>query len=284
MGHPTMHSTRNDTLWRSAGHALLMTGSCLLPLVAAAQQTDAGMRVTVESEGWDLAGDLLLPAGAAPAPAVLMLNAAASDRTPYAPLARLLADRGIASLRLDLRGHGESVNLGRFVPGEHERDPLIWDAETDVIAALEFLRAHPRIDGTRLGVVGASYSGEEMAEAGRLHGHARAYVALSPGSFSDDSVAAIDTSGAAWLLVVSRDERYLTEVTAAVRAGSRTAEVLILPGTQHGTRILPERPDVAERVAVWLAGQLAAPGQPALAQAPRHHAITPSSIRLSTTR
>jgi dienelactone hydrolase len=258
MGHPTMNTTRNDRHWRSTGHGLLVTVLCLLPLSAAGQQADTGTRVTVESDGWALVGDLVLPAGTAPVPAVLMLNAAASDRTPYAPLAGQLADRDIASLRLDLRGHGESVNLGRFVPGEHERDPLIWDAEADVVAALAFLRSLPRIDGARLGVVGASYSGEEMAEAGRLRGYARAYVALSPGSFSDESVAAIDASGASWLLVVSRDERYLTEVTAAVRAGSRTAEVLILPGTQHGTRILPERPDVAERVAVWLAGQLAA--------------------------
>jgi dienelactone hydrolase len=142
------------------------------------------------------------------------------------------------------------------VPGAEERSPLIWDSEVDVTAALEHLRADPRVDGARLAVVGASYSGEEMAEAGRLHGYARAYVALSPGSFSDESVERIDASGVAWLFVVSRDEPHLREITAAVRAESRTVELVVLPGTEHGARLLAAHPDLAERIAVWLAARL----------------------------
>lgn len=122
-------------------------------------------RVVVESEGWELVGDLVLPPGSAAVPAVLLLNQADGDRTPYEGLAGALAVRGIGSLRLDLRGHGESTNLGAFTPGEHRRDPLIWDAEVDVAAAHDFLRSHERVVPDLIGVVGASYSGEEAAEA-----------------------------------------------------------------------------------------------------------------------
>ncbi|MEZ4588720.1 MAG: CocE/NonD family hydrolase [Gemmatimonadales bacterium] len=228
----------------------------LAPVAAAWAQSAVERRVVVEEQGWELIGDLSLPAESGKRPAVLMLNAANRDRTEYVALARELARRGVASLRLDLRGHGESVNRGRFVPGEVPRSPLIWDSEADVLAALRFLRAQPGIDGSRIGVVGASYSGEEMAEAGRIGGYARAYVALSPGSFSDESVDGIDPSGAAWLFVASRDERYLQEITAAVRGRSRTVELLVLPGVEHGTRLLGSTPGLPERLAVWLATAL----------------------------
>lgn len=213
-------------------------------------------RVVVNSQGWKLVGDLHLPDSREAVPAVLMLNKAAGDRTSYRDLARHLSDRGVASLRLDLRGHGDSTNLGRFVPGERERDPMIWDAEQDVIAAHEYLRTHARIDRDRIGVVGASYSAEEMAEAGRLRGYAQAYVALSPGSFSEASILGIDSSGVPWLFSASRDEQFLREITAAVQARSRTAELALVPGTRHGTDILTEHPDLAERIAVWLARRL----------------------------
>ena len=84
------------------------------------------VRVVVPNDGWELVGDLRLPASQQAAPAVLMLNKAADDRTVYEALAVHLANKGVASLRLDLRGHGESINLGRFVPYERSPDPLIW--------------------------------------------------------------------------------------------------------------------------------------------------------------
>jgi len=229
-------------------------------VAAAGQQTEpARSIVQVHSDGWRLVGDLLLPVSDHPVAAVLMLNQAAGDREVYAGLAQELARRGVASLRLDLRGHGESTNLGRFEPGRRDRDPMIWDAEADVIAARRFLREHSRVDGARIAVVGASYSGEEMAEAGRLIGHARAYVALSPGSFSDRSIEDIDASGVPWLFVASRHERFLQEITASVGQRSQTVETLLLPDTLHATDILQAHPSTAERIAVWLQGALRRP-------------------------
>jgi dienelactone hydrolase len=238
---------------------IAVIGAVLTPAAArVVGQTEE--RVVVESDGWRLVGDLRTPDAEGPVPAVLMLNKAAGDRTVYMELAEHLARRGIASLRLDLRGHGESVDQGRFVPGEVPRSPLIWDAERDVLAALAYLRGHPGIDEDRLGVVGGSYSGEEMAEAGRIGEYARAYVALSPGSFSEASIDGIDDSGVPWLFVVSRNERHLGEITAAVRARSRSVELLVLPGTGHATRLLADHDDLAERLAVWLRHRLGPDG------------------------
>lgn len=219
------------------------------PQASAVQET----RVVLESDGWRLVGDLRIPAGEGRFPAVTLLNKAAGDRTAYEELARLLAERGIASLRLDLRGHGESTNLGRFTPGDSE---MLVGSERDVATAHEYLRSHSRIDADRLGVVGGSYSGEMMAVAGREHRYAQAYVALSPGSFSEESLAAIDPSGIPWLFVKSENERYLRGFETEVRELSESAEILILPGSAHATDLLAEHDELAGRIASWLADRL----------------------------
>jgi dienelactone hydrolase len=185
-----------------------------------------------------------------------MLNQANGTRTAYADLAEHLADRGLASLRLDLRGHGESTNLGAFVPGASSRDPLIWDAESDVAAAHRYVRSHSQLAGLRVGLVGASYSGEEMTESGRTHGYGDAYVLLSPGSLSDESIGSMDSSGVPWLFIATREDPFLRDISSAIQAEAGTVEVNIVPGAGHGTEMLPAQPGMAERIAVWLAHRL----------------------------
>ena len=206
----------------------------------------------MDSGDWELVGDLLTPNSEGPYPGVLLLHGAAGERAVYRELASRLAGRGIASLRLDLRGHGESTNLGRFVPGERQRDPLIWDAEM----VHSYLADRAEFDSNRIAIVGASYSGEEMAEAGRKFRYANAYVILSPGSFSDESIRTMDSSGVPWLFVASEHDRFLQEITASVVERSDSVEVVIVPGTSHATNILETSPDMAERIAVWLCQRL----------------------------
>lgn len=233
-------------------------GALLLLMFTSALATEE-TRVVLESDGWQLVGDLRLPDADHPIPAVLLLNKAAGDRGVYTGMASELAERGIGSLRLDLRGHGESTNLDRFVPGETDsvaRENMIWGADADVVRACQMLQEHPAIDGNRIGVVGASYSGEEAVEAGRSWDFARAYVLLSPGSLSDESIALMDSVSTSWLFVACRQERYLQEITALVESRTRNVELLLLPGQEHATRLLDAHPDLAERIAIWLAWKL----------------------------
>ncbi len=95
-----------------------------------------------------------------------------------------------------------------------------------------------------------------MAEAGRVEGYAQGYVTLSPGSFSEESIEGIDASGVPWLFITSKNERYLQEITAMLQAQSQTVEIVIVPGARHATDILEAHPDMAERIAVWLAQRL----------------------------
>ncbi|MCP4460154.1 MAG: hypothetical protein GY816_19335 [Cytophagales bacterium] len=224
--------------------------------ISYAQTSHVEIQVTVTNDGWELIGDLVLPNSEGSFPAVLLLNKAAGNREVYKNLTSHLAQRGIASLRLDLRGHGESINLGKFKPGEIHPDPIIWDAEKDVIAAIQFLKSHALIDSTSLAIVGSSYSGEEMAEAGRLNGYVQAYAALSPGSFGDESIMRIDSSKIPWLFIVSKNDQYLKEITKSVQENSQEVELIIVPGSKHASDILKDNIGIAERIAVWLAEKL----------------------------
>jgi len=210
-------------------------------------------RVMITSDGWQLASDFVQPRETSPrVPTVLMLNKANGDRRVYATLARELARRGIASLRLDLRGEGESTNLGSFVPGVP--NAAIEHAERDVAAAFEWLRGQGVVDSTRMGVVGASYSGELMAMAARgvARARARAYVALSPGSLSIETIDGIDPTGTPWWILRSRNERFVRDVVDSTRARSRSARVSEVGGNAHASDMLVSHPELAVQVADWL--------------------------------
>lgn len=90
-----------------------------------------------------------------PAPAVVLLHGTASHKNEvgnlYQRLAQRLASAGIASLRIDFAGSGDS-------PVDHRRYNLS-SAVRDATLALEYLATHPGIAPDRLGVVGFSQGG-----------------------------------------------------------------------------------------------------------------------------
>jgi dienelactone hydrolase len=223
------------------------------PVVLGKATAEGEKRVVIDSNGWRIVGDLLMPKSKRPVPAVILLNKAAGDRGAYERLARHLAESGIASLRVDLRGHGESINKGKFVPGSQDALSLIGGSDEDVTAAFRYLKTVAGIDTQKIGFVGASYSGEEMAVSARKYGYGKAYVALSPGSFSEESMDLIDRSGVPWLFVKSTEERArsLKDFSLLLRQKSRTAQIMEVVGTEHATDILSAHLELAEMIAIW---------------------------------
>ena len=135
----------------------------------------------------------------------------------------------------------------------------ILASQPDVAAALAWLRARPEADPKRIGMLGASYSGEDMAVVARKDIPAAAYVALSPGSFSDESAAAIDRSGRPWFFIASKDERFAGKVVAAIPRTSGTAQILFVEGSAHASDILGAHPHLNDVIARWFAERLASP-------------------------
>lgn len=220
------------------------------------------LEVEIEVEGWRLVADWRLPSSGGLVPAALLLNRAAGSCIEYVALSEELSHRGIASLRVDLRAHGDSDNLGRFQEPFAENLPLLAETWKDVDAALRWIRRQPRVDAGRIAAVGASYSGESIGEALRRGGvRAAAYVMLSPGSFSDESIAEVDSGGRPWLFIRTVEEgpasRPVMDALFEVLAErSESAVIRVIPGKGHATKILAEHPFIAREITDWLLEEL----------------------------
>ncbi len=129
-------------------------------LAADGQRIDAD--VTFPSGNHELAGTLSVPSGDGAYPAVVLISGSGrSDRNeslpgvtsfqPFRVLAEHLAGAGIAVLRFDDRGVGQST--GDFQSATSE------DFAKDVEAAVAYLRTRPEIDARRIGLIGHSEGG-----------------------------------------------------------------------------------------------------------------------------
>ncbi len=83
-------------------------------------------------------------------PAVVLAHGFASDQAGMSILARALTQAGYAVLTLDFRGHGGNRNRFSRVRGP------VDSLQADMRAAVDFLRASPDVDGSRISVMGHS--------------------------------------------------------------------------------------------------------------------------------
>jgi dienelactone hydrolase len=131
-----------------------------LPGLAAAQHVEQD--VELGSDGQTFIGTLALPEGD-PAPVVLLLHGftGSRDELPipntedgvFSRAARILAENGFASLRIDFRGSGESV-----ADMTYERTTFEGQI-ADVMAAVEYLRGFEGVQGDEIHLIGWSQGG-----------------------------------------------------------------------------------------------------------------------------
>jgi len=123
--------------------------------------------VTVEAKGFTLAGTLLLPkTGKAPYPVVVMITGSGQQTRdeflplpglekyrPFRQIDEVLADNGIAALRVDDRGVGKSKGL------ETLKTATSASFADDVRAQIAYLRSRRDIDPNRIALIGHSEGG-----------------------------------------------------------------------------------------------------------------------------
>jgi uncharacterized protein len=128
--------------------------------------------VKFQVDGQTVVGTLALPEGG-PAPVVLLFHGFTGTRNElpvtntkegvFQRTARLLAEKGVASLRIDFRGSGESSDIA-FADTTFEKQIA------DGIAAIKFVEGDARVDGQKLGIIGWSQGGlVASAVAGRTN-------------------------------------------------------------------------------------------------------------------
>lgn len=226
-----------------------MSRACVigLALLSIAEPAGAaGRPVTfVASDGTPLAG-MFYEASPRPAPAVVLIHMLGRSGDEWRVVAELLEDAGIASLAIDLRGHGRSGGSGSELPA----------MVVDVRAALSWLAMHPGVRPDALGVVGASLGASLAALAGVEAPAVRALAMISPsldyrGLRLDAGVMRKLGDRPVWMAASTDDPYALRTVKELIRDGSAREQRLSgLRG--HGTSLLWADPDLARALVDWL--------------------------------
>lgn len=145
-------------------------------LKAMKPRTEERELVIYDNEGQHIYGVLHKPIGVQKAPAVLMCHGFAGNKIGryriYVNLAQKLAEAGIASLRIDFRGCGESE--GDF------SDVTVETEVSDACKGLEFLRNHPAVESSSIGILGNSFGGAIAVRAAFQDQNIRSLVLLAP--------------------------------------------------------------------------------------------------------
>jgi alpha/beta superfamily hydrolase len=137
--------------------------------------------IVLENNGEKIFAVLHSPLDDSPAPAVLICPGFGGTKCGnlriFVTLAKELAKQGIAVLRFDYRGAGDSE--GEF------SDITLENNVSDTLKCIEFLQNHPKIDKTALGILGRSLGGVIGILAAR-RSKAIASLALWAPVFSSD--------------------------------------------------------------------------------------------------
>lgn len=185
------------------------------------------------------------PRGERP-PAVLLVHGFASDRLGMSSLARRLAGSGYAVLSIDLRGHGENRN-----PFERTRGMQDYFRE-DLAAAVDFLRATPLVDGSRIAVAGHSMGAAAALDYSTRDSGIDSVVLISGGWAIHGPY---QPPNALFLFAAGDPERIVTRVSelAARIAGADSLEPGVTRGDpERGTGVrLVEVPGVDHGTIAW---------------------------------
>ena len=243
------------------------------------------------NEGQQIAGTLHLPNGVGPHPGVVLCHGFTGMRLEahflFVKTSRALEQAGIASLRFDFRGSGESE--GEF------RDMTVEGEVSDALKAVDVLCAVPEVDERRVGVLGLSLGGfvaacvtglekrvkstvlwsavANMSEAMERRLDAEQRLLLEEHGYIDigghglgkgfvDRVRALNpleliARSSQPLLIVhgTADESVRPEhadrYEAAARRGDRRVEKFMVEGADHTYATLADEQTVIERTVAW---------------------------------
>ena len=131
--------------------------------------------VSFTAKGMNLEGIIALPDGDGPFPGVVMchphpLHGGNMDNNVVVAVTFGLADAGIASLRFNFRGVGNSQ--GEHAQGEKEHE--------ETLVAMDFLGALPDVDDDHIGLGGYSFSTRVICAHQQLYKKPRAIALVAP--------------------------------------------------------------------------------------------------------
>jgi dienelactone hydrolase len=224
-------------------------------LMALGTETEVSFR---SDDGWTLHGLLRLPDGAdaaARVPGVLLVHGAKHDQQTYHFMAREIAKHGMAALRFDWRGKGQSFRAE--VTADQDE---MW---RDVKAAIEFFASQPAVDGSRLGAVAATLACINTLQASLGDPRMKTVVLLTALEPNDEVRRLLNSSDVPLFAIASlEDNNYqrgsLADSTRLVYrlSKSKQSELLLYDDAGRGSEMLKAKPELQPMILRWLDDKL----------------------------
>jgi pimeloyl-ACP methyl ester carboxylesterase len=161
-----------------------------------------------------------------------------------------IAQSGISSLAIDLRGHGATGGA---------EDWLL--AQQDTADGIAWLKGVAGLDPDRVGVAGASIGANlALVQAAEHPGSVAAVALLSPGldyfRVEIDGLAE-EIGGVPLFLAASNDDGYSAETVRTIAdQASGEPTLKVFEGVAHGTDMFTANPELAESLSEFLRGAL----------------------------
>lgn len=196
----------------------------------------------------------------------VLLHMMPMDRKSWAPFQQVLSKFNIASLAIDQRGHGDSVNTtdGFKLDQKNFNDLQHQQKLNDVIGAVEWLVAKGYAKDRML-MVGASFGAnlalgmleDEPALAGA--------VLMSPGHYRgldpDEQAGYIKVRHAIWAAGSDSDDpdAYESAKTVVEKAAANRKYFMPYKNAGHGIHLFKSDPKLMENLASWMKESLQMP-------------------------
>ncbi|HDS29922.1 MAG TPA: hypothetical protein ENN67_02640 [Firmicutes bacterium] len=216
------------------------------------------------SDGFTLECSFTAAQSETPAPACLLVHQLGKDRKTYAEFQQILSRAGIASLAIDMRGHGESTGGAEL--SHRGFSPEQWEqVKNDFFAGLEYLRNRNGVDPSRLGVVGSSIGAnlaviaiaDEMSAG--VENPVKSLLLLSPGTRYQGiqpHPRARQLERIPVLIVSSEGDSQSYPGSQSLSQAARNGSLYSIEGRVHGTDLFESESGLMEKLVEWLASVL----------------------------
>ena len=173
---------------------------------------------------------------------VILAHMYPADQKSWFPMARKLAENGYLAMTFDCRGYGESGG-----------DKVIADIDRDLEGAYRFLR--PKVK--KIFLIGASMGGTAAIRVAAGNPTAGVATLSAPLAFRGlDARKAVYRLSVPCLFIAAGEDRYAATAARKFHEAAKSPKrrLLIVPGSEHGTRILkgPEGKKVEDAIFEFL--------------------------------
>ena len=214
------------------GGILILFAVLVWPNSGEAQESQLLVSPGTVPEVW---GDLLVPDGPGPHPAVVLLHGSKGWRPGYVEIARRFTEVGFAALVLDYYAQiGGADNLS-------EECLQKWDGWRQAVRdASVYLRSQPSVDGSRIALVGISRGAFLAVSVAASIPSVVAVVDYYGGRGDGAHAPEVEVGGLPPVLIIHGEAdtvvpvSFAHELKAAVLDAGGEVEMHLFPGEEHG--------------------------------------------------